>query len=127
MTADQGQMQVGGKPAVQCQPGCPVLEHGHSAPPSGSGGTGGGATVSEVQAELLQSVEDQRGGYNHYGKFGEWIEKIQGDLTRIMQGSRRSELGEILGLLSGANADLATSQQKLMAAADVTEQLAGQL
>jgi hypothetical protein len=127
MAADQGQMQVGGKTAVQCQPGCAVLEHRHGASSNGSSGGGAASSVSEVQAELLQSVEDQRGGYNHYGKFGEWIEKIQGDLQRIMQGSGRSELGEILGLLSAANADLATSQQKLVAAADVTEQLAGQL
>jgi hypothetical protein len=131
VSTDQGQMQVAGKTAVQCQPGCAVAEHRHGASSSGGGGggggSGGGSKVSEARGELMQSAEDQRDGYNHYGKFGDWIEQVQADLLRIMEDTSHPELDEILALLGSANQLLAESQQQLMAAADVTERLAEKL
>lgn len=121
---------MAGKAAVQCQPGCAVAEHRHGASSSGGGSGGGGyggSAVSGAKGELMQNAEDLKGGYNHYGKFGEWIEQMQADLLRIMEDTSHPELDEILGLLSAANADLATSQQKLVAAVDVTEGLAAKL
>jgi hypothetical protein len=134
VSTDRGQMQVAGKTVVQCQPGCAVAEHRHGASSSGGGGgggggggSGGGSAVAGARGELMQSADDQRDGYNHFGKFGDWIEKVQADLLRIMEDTSHPELDEIIALLGSASQLLTESQQQVMAAADVTERLAAKL